>query len=290
MTDTQHSQSSSVSSSMSGSGAALAVDGQRLPRRVFLFCLIVELSFVLLDAIINFGRFSSFGPIRRLFNIAREDSLANWFMATQTFVVALVLWLIFFVYRSRRHEDAGITGKRVFGWGFLAGFFTYMAADDGALIHERMGSVFEKIYPPSKTTAEDGFFGWLQAVFPSYEWHLAVLPLFVAAGLFMLFFLWREFHDRRSRVLLLLSAGFMGFAVLLDFFEGLRSSHPWNVYAWMWKALEVKKYTVKHFARSLEEFLEMLAISVLLMLFLRHLVRIVGTRLTVFLSRSAPRG
>ncbi len=275
MTESKHKQSAPVQ------GTTLAVDGYRLPRRVFLFCLIAELSFVVLDALINFAKWSSYGPVRRLFNIAREDSLANWFMATQTFVVALVIWLIFFVHRSRRQDDPGITTKKIAAWGFLAVFFTYMAADDGALIHERMGSVFEKMYPPSKSSAADGFFGWLQAVFPSYEWHLVILPLFVAAGLFMLIFLWREFAERKTRVLLLLSAGFMGTAVLLDFFEGLRSAHPWNVYAWIWKALELKKYTVKHFARSLEEFLEMLAISVLLMLFLRHLVQTVGTRLAV---------
>jgi len=189
-------------------------------------------------------------------------------MVTQTSVAAFVLWLIFLVHRSR---NSG--AKQVFGWGFLAGFFTYMAADDGAKIHERMGTVFETLSSPSKSDSADGFFGWLQGIFPSYDWQLVVLPLFVGAGLFMLVLLLREFRDRKRRVLLFLAVGLMASAVVLDFFEGLDKSHPWNVYAWLWEVLDVRKYTVTHFSKSLEEFLEMLSISLLLMMFIRQLIQ-----------------
>ncbi len=268
-----------VSSSTSGtgtSGTRLAINGQRLPGRLFIFCLVIELSLVLLDAVVNYGELTDLGPIQRLFNITREDGLATWFMVTQTFVAALVLWLIFLVHRSRCY------GRwQVIAWGFLAGFFTYMAADDGAKIHERLGSVFSELNSSAGSGMPDDLPGRLQAIFPSYDWQLVALPLLAGAGLFMLIFLWREFRDRKGRVLLFVAAGFMAIAVGLDFIEGLDDSHAWNAQVWIREAFDLSKYTVRHFAKSLEEFLEMVAISLLLMLFTRHLIQTVDSRLVV---------
>jgi len=75
--------------------------------------------------------------------------------------------------------------------------------------------------------------------------------------------------------------GFMAIAVGLDFFEGLDDSHAWNVQVWIRDAFDLSKYTVRHFAKSLEEFLEMMAISLLLMLFIRHLIQVVDSHLVV---------
>ena len=68
--------------------ALIPLNGQRLPGRIFLFCLVVELLLVGLDAFINYGRFIDIGPIRRLFNITREDGLATWFMSCRRFLLA----------------------------------------------------------------------------------------------------------------------------------------------------------------------------------------------------------
>ncbi len=264
------------SSGTGSGGTRLTVNGQRLPGRIFVFCLVIELSLVLLDAIVNYGGLTDLGPLKRLFNITREDGLATWFMVTQTFVAALVLWLIFLVHRSR-----GSGAGQVFAWGFLAGFFTYMAADDGAKIHERLGSVFSELHSSAGSGPPDDLPGRLQAIFPSYDWQLVALPLLAGAGLFMLIFLWREFRDRKGRVLLLLAAGFMAIAAGLDFIEGLDDSHAWNVQVWIREVFDLSKYTVRHFAKSLEEFLEMVAISLLLMLFVRHLIQTVDPHLVV---------
>ena len=258
------------------SGIRIDINGQRLPGRIFVFCLVVELSLVLLDAVVNYGELTELGPLKRLFNITREDGLATWFMVTQTFVAALVLWLIFLVHRSRCYG----WGQAI-AWGFLAGFFTYMAADDGAKIHERLGSVFSELNSPAGSAPPDDLAGRLQAMFPSYEWQLVMLPLLAGAGLFMLIFLLRELHGRKGRLLLFLAAGFMAIAVGLDFIEGLDDSHAWNAHAWIREAFDLSKYTVRHFAKSLEEFLEMLAISLLLMLFIRHLIQEVDSRLVI---------
>ena len=272
---------SAATAQSSTSGARIDIDGQRLPLRIFIACLIAEILFVLLDAVVNYAEFSKYGQIQRLFNITREDGLATWFMVTQTFVAGLVLWLVFLVQRSR-----GASRGRIAGWGFLAGFFTYMAADDGAKIHERLGSVFKVAHEPRASAGQDGLLGQAQALFPSYDWHLAALPLLVAAGLFMLFFLWREFHERGERLLLVTATGCMALAVGLDFIEGLDDGHAWNVQVWIREAYDLTKYTVRHFAKSLEEFLEMLAISLLLMLFVRHLIALTGQRLTLDFSAS----
>ena len=261
------------------SGARIDINGQRLPLRIFLFCLTAEILFVLLDAVVNYAEYSKYGQIQRLFNITREDGLATWFMVTQTFVAGLVLWLIFLVQRSY-----GAGRGRIAGWGFLAVFFTYMAADDGAKIHERLGSMFSVATEAGGSIAQDGLLGRVQALFPSYDWHLAALPLLAAAGLFMLFFLWREFHARGERLLMFTAAGCMALAVGLDFIEGLDDYHAWNVQVWIREAYDLTKYTVRHFAKSLEEFLEMLAISLLLMLFVRYLVALTGQRLTLDFS------
>lgn len=126
--------------------------------------------------------------------------------------------------------------------------------------------------------------GQIQALFPSYEWQLVVLPLLVAAGLFMLFFLWREFRTRGERVLVFASAACMGLAVGLDFVEGLATRHPWNLRVWFAGEFDLHLHAAAHYFQSMEEFLEMLAISLLLMLFLRYLIRISGPGLTIDFS------
>ena len=70
------------------------VDLTRVARRVFVCCLLIEVGFVLLDYHVNYGRLTEVGAMRRLTNIAREDSLASWFGTTQTLLVALTAWVV----------------------------------------------------------------------------------------------------------------------------------------------------------------------------------------------------
>ena len=263
----------------SRSGANVNINGKSLPIRVFIFCLIAEVSFVLLDAFVNYGEGSKFSSIRHLFDSTSEVSISSWFMITQTFVAALVLWVVFLI-----HRDLAQSKPRMAGWGFLAGFFTYMAADDGAMIHEAVGSVFYDAFGAGKNANTEGFMGQIQALFPSYEWQLVVLPILVAAGVFMLIFLWREFHTRAERMLLVSAATCMGFAVGLDFIEGLAVRHPWNLRVWFAGKFDIHLHAAAHYSRSLEESLEMLAMSLLLMLFLRHLIRLSQPGLTFSFS------
>jgi hypothetical protein len=256
--------------------ALIHLNGQRLPGRIFLFCLVVEFLLVGLDAFINYGRFIDIGPIRRLFNITREDGLATWFMVMQTFFAGLVLWLIAMVQRSSLANRSNWLS-----WGFLSGFFIYMSADDAAEIHERLGSTFKYLLKTNQRETSDSLLVQIQGLFPSYEWQLVTLPLLAGAGLFMLFFLLTEFRDRKSRVILFSAVGLMTIAVLLDFFEGLEKSNAWNPHKWIRESFTLSNYTVRHFSKSIEEFLEMCAISLLLMLFTAHLIDRVDPQLTV---------
>lgn len=109
------------------------------PRHVItgllLMCVVLELAFVVLDYQVNYSRGSETSQIRRMLNITREDSLASWFGITQTFMVALTLWATWLVVRRALPRPAG---WRRLGWLALALFFTYMAIDDGAEVHERL--------------------------------------------------------------------------------------------------------------------------------------------------------
>ena len=249
---------------MPRSEVRINVDGQRLPGRIFLFCLVVELLLVALDAFINYGHFIDIGPIRRLFNITREDGLATWFMVIQTFLAS----------RSA-------SSSNWLSWGFLSGFFIYMSADDAAEIHERLGSTFKELLQTGEQETSTALLVQVQGLFPSYDWQLVALPLLAGAGLFMMIFLLTEFRDRKSRVILFSAVSIMAIAVLLDFFEGLDEDHAWNLHGWIQESFTLSEYTVRHFSKSIEEFLEMCSISLLLMLFTAHLIDRVTPQLIV---------
>ncbi len=256
---------------MHGNGH-IRIDGARLPLRLLLFCLLVEVALVVADAFLNYGGLLDSKPLRRVFNIAREDGLATWFMVLQTFVAGCVLALLALL------AKAGGEARQALGWAFLSAFFIYMSADDAAEIHERLGSTFKG----AARRGEDGAtLTELQALFPSYDWQLVVLPVFVACGVFMLWFLYRRMRERTSLLMLVAAVGCMGSAVVIDFFEGLGDEHPWNVLEYLRARFDASDYTVSHFARSLEEFLEMCGISLLLALFTRQLVAHSGTALSV---------
>jgi len=247
--------------------ASFTVDPKSLIWYVAFTAVAVEVTLVLLDFLVNYARPEGHGSIRRLFNITREDALPSWVGTTQTFLIALTLCVIWIVVRRR---CTSVWSRR--GWGALTVFFFYMAVDDGAKVHERIGSTLGDVFEDSS----------LVEVFPSYGWQLFVMPLFAVAGLLLLLFLWRELTDRRGRVLLLAALTCLTLAVGLDFIEGLDEEHSWNLHAQLDRGLGWDETTeewfgksgfeaVVHFSKSVEEFLEMLANTLLWVAFLRHL-------------------
>ncbi len=249
----------------------LSLDAERVARRVLLVCVLAELALFLLDYHVNYGRATNIGAIRRLFNTAREDGLASWLGTTQTLLAALTLW---FTYIIARPQPKPRWWKAA--WLALALFFTYMAIDDGAELHERLGTTVETLKEDSSP---------LLASFPSYTWQVLFLPFFGAFGLFMLVFLWKELDTRSSRLVLVSAIGCLALAVVLDFFEGLEPDHALTVHTYIsentnFDARAQARFarpgydTLQHFSRSAEETLEMLANSLLWFLFLRNLPRV----------------
>ena len=255
------------------SPSELQVDAARLARAVLGFCLLAEFAFVVLDYHINYGKWTETGALRRMFNIAREDSLASWFAVTQTLLIALTLWLVYAILRRSDYPR-----WRVTGWLVLAVFFTYMAVDDGAQIHERLGTAFK-----TASVAAGNSLGF----FPSYTWQLLFLPLFAALGFFTLVFSWLELREGSLRTLLAAALCLLAVAVGLDFVEGLDDDHPWNAFTWLVEHYDIDPWTrarfgssdfntLRHFSKSIEEAVEMAANSFLWFLFLRHLPSVTG--------------
>jgi hypothetical protein len=249
----------------------MQLNSQRIPINLFLLCLGIEILLVFLDVSINFYRYSDTGAIRRLFNMTREDGLGSWFMVLQTTVAAMTLLLISLLERERNRPS-----KKHWYWAILAVFFLYLSADDAAKIHERLGTLFDSY------RSEDG----IGSLFPSYGWQLAVLPFFSIAGLAMVWFLWAELKAPKARALLILAPAIMALAVTLDFFEGLEHEHPWNLYTWLSEYFQISPKTIRHFGKTTEEFLEMLSISLLLMLFVQRLLQSISPQWTIYSNSS----
>jgi len=256
----------------------LSVRARRLVVSVFAVCLGAELLFVVLDYFVNYSRGAAVASVRGLANIAREDSIASWFGTAQTWMIGLTLALIWWTVRAT--HAPGATAWRARGWLLLAVFFLYMSADDGSRIHERFGSAFKIVAMDS----DKGDSGSILHSFPSYAWQILFLPMFASVGLFVLFFLWRELRDRRSWLLVAAALGCLAVAVGLDFFEGLSGDHPWNIYSAIAERFDLEAFAqarfgrdaeevVGHFGKSIEEFLEMFANTVLWVVFLRQLTQ-----------------
>ena len=236
----------------------------RLITVLFFVLVSIEVFFVLADAIINVGELSGLSPVRRFFNITREDGVASWFGVTQTWMLGLTAAFLYVLVRA----DDAARWRRV-GWAILTIFFLYMAMDDGAMFHERIGSSAKTMLH-----GEDADSGIRVAgFFPSYAWQLVFLPIFGTFGLFILWFLNKELQVTRDKLMVVAAIGLLVLAVVADFFEGLDIDHPFNLHGWIEYTWDLTEYQVRHFSKSIEEFMEMLAMTFLWVTFLRHLVR-----------------
>lgn len=251
----------------------LSIDTGACLRGMLTFCVSVELLLFTLDYHVNMAGGSDSYPIRRLFDTASEDSLAGWFSIMQTALIAVTVWLVWAVVRQQGSRSQ----QR--GWAVLALFFTYMALDDGAFLHERVGTWFDTAGRASPLGS------WMLELFPSYRWQLVFMPLFATMGVFVFVFLLRELRGWKPKTVVFIALGFLATAVFMDFFEGLEPDHPLNPYTaltnawhldyWTARTFDQSPYdTLLHFSRSFEECLEMFAMTLLWIVFLQHLARV----------------
>ena len=220
---------------------------------IFAFLFSIEVLLFVLDYMIYWQEASSRESIRDMFSTTEEHSIAGWFAATQTFVVAMAAWAIAVLNRY----SAALRWRR-YGWILIAALFTYLSVDDGAAIHEHLGGGLKQT--PGIGDAINAY--------SSYSWHIVILPFFIAMGFFMLFFLWKELSHRNEKIGILAAFSCLAIAVIQDYIEGTTEEYDWfEIHYGM------DSSAILHFAKSLEESLEMLGMTIFLIVFLSHLMR-----------------
>jgi len=246
-----------------------------LSYRVLMICVLCEIALLLMEYFLNFTKGIETDYVREIFDLAEDHGLAGWFAVIQTFMVGITLLLIFGVSKHLGHNF--FTG---FAWLLLAAFFIYMSADDAAMIHESLGSAFgdsQEANPP----APDSFMAKVYDVFPSYNWQFAILPFFVALGIFMVCFLWVQ-TDIKQKWMMVIAVGSMAFAIALDFVDGMDEDHPYNLMRIAIETWDIDGFTLRHYneiawdaleqwSMALEETLEMFSITLFWVTFLSKL-------------------
>ncbi|PIQ24286.1 hypothetical protein COW36_23820 [bacterium (Candidatus Blackallbacteria) CG17_big_fil_post_rev_8_21_14_2_50_48_46] len=221
----------------------------------------------LLDIFLNYLEWTSIGALQRLVNVSQDDGLVNWFSSIQLFCIALVLWGVFAVLLTQKQ-----TLKRfvLWGWGFIASFFSYLALDDGSRLHERIGTAVEETFKGGGASG-GGFFSELVKHFPSFHWQLVFVPALVCIGFFVMWFMWKNLNSREQKILLFLGLSLYGFAVVLDFIEGVES-----IYTHLAASLGVKTYVISHLSILIEECSEMFGNTLIMLAFLKQLTSQAG--------------
>lgn len=202
-------------------------------RRILIGAIVAEFVLLVLDYVFNFFDVANDVSIRRIFNIAREQSVPTFFASIQALAVGLTglaLWRL-----QRRQTNKGG------GWLVVAVFWIYVAFDDNAEIHERVGSALER--------ASEGT--GLVSNFPSFAWQIFLAPLLAAGLAAAVVVVWR--HASKGRLLLLVCLGCFAVAQGFDFLEGIDGLFE------QWATnVSLADYTVSHGFRATEEMLEML--------------------------------
>lgn len=236
------------------SRAILSIDSSLFTRRVIIGCLVVEFILVALDLGLNYSRLIDSSSLRKIFNLAHENSLATWFAVLQMAGAGLVLLMLCFI---ETHQK-GFRSSR--GWGILAIIYLYLSADDAAKIHERVGSKVARILEDNSPTSLLGSWG---EYFPSYPWQWVFAPIFGVMGLYIALFLWQKLSTRKLKVIILSAFSCWALAIGIDFLEGQERLFDFLATEW-----SLKPYTVSHPFLMLEEFLEMLGATLFLLVFL----------------------
>ena len=185
------------------------------------------------------------------------------FSSFQFIAVGFVLLLITVVVRG---QTTGASSKLVAGWAFVTFMFFFLGLDDGTKLHERLGTMFNDAVTNSADEGT-GPLGTLNDWFPSYSWQVIVGPFYVAAGLFLIFFLSKQLDDPRLLGLVTLAVALFAVAQVMDFLEG-RDDDLFLHVADFFSTFEGRAV---HFSKSVEEFFEMAGTTTFLYIFLKKL-------------------
>ena len=239
------------------------IDLNRFARVAFRTSLVVIGLLLVFDYVFNYLDVLDDRSFRRIWNIARENSIPTWVSSMLAHLLAITVFAI------AATQRALLTAWKTAAWVLIGLFFLWIGIDDFAEIHEKLGGVLERLVEANANDAVADVLLWN----PSFSWHTFILPVFAAFGLFILGFLWMSF--RQFGLLRFLTLGFSCWAVAqgIDFVEGLDEAE--DLYERIQSSLGIEReYGVTHTFKVVEETLEMLGTTLLWTGFLYYLARV----------------
>jgi len=243
------------------------VNTSELIVRLFMACIGIEILLVITDYVFNYMDVFNDLSFRRIWNVARENSIPTWFASIQAQLLGLTVIFIGLT------EKTNISYKTYVAWISIGLFFIFIGIDDYASIHEKLGGVLKRIAEGSADSVTDVEHSIVVNTLlqnPSFSWHTFIAPFFIICGLAITYFIWNRF-----RALSLFRYIFIGFGCWivsqsLDFIEGLNDIDTF--YEAVQDYFNISEYyLVTHTFKVIEEYLEMLGTTFLWIGFLKYL-------------------
>ncbi|MBE9563389.1 MAG: hypothetical protein IMF12_11070 [Proteobacteria bacterium] len=241
------------------------VNMQQWIKVIFISCILAQIFLIVCDYIFNYENIFEDKSIRRIWNIARENSIPTWFASMQAQALGITVFLIATV------QSRYISRLKLWTWILIGMFFLWIGIDDMAEIHEKLGGALERM--ANKDDTEWGGPIGLLLKNPSFAWHTFIAPFFALCGLLIAIFLWTVFWKLNLTRYLVLGFGCWIIAQGIDFTEGLDNIDDY--YISIKESLDLeRKYGVSHTFKVVEEELEMLGTTLLWVGFLHYLANI----------------
>jgi len=114
---------------------------------LFILALFAIEALIVLCHILFAALFPFHNSVALFFNLNEEGNLPAWFSAIQLYSVAILLFMFF--WGKREQGD--------FSWGVLLGAagFLFLSVDEGAKVHERVGTIIDAIVVGGATSIQD---------------------------------------------------------------------------------------------------------------------------------------
>lgn len=229
-------------------------------RGVYLTLVAIATFFIIFDSVVYSFSFLFASDFIKLVDITLESNLPTWFSSTQLLFVGICAYFI------GNHRGLQKEKAKAWAWFVIAMFFAYLGIDDASRLHERIATIAGEA---AKNSDAQVFFIDAIKNFPSYYWLLIFLPIFAGFGLFMMTFLFKELEQKQVMLLFLGGMACYATAVGLDFFDGITRNYDAIVEHTLFSLNDAR-----HLSRALEEFLEMIGTTFILVSFLQHWQRI----------------
>ncbi len=217
--------------------------------------LAIALFFLLFDALQFVYSDSISRKLGKIIDITSEGNLPTLFSSLLAIMAGVTSYTISKEYdfiRSRKNKVS---------WLLIAVFFIYLGVDDSSQIHE---SIATALTDNLQNTNSGSWFSTSFLSFESYYWQLLYLPVFSVFGLYMLAYLRKEFYESKIFMTFVMGIACYIVAVILDYIDGVPAYYDLLIND------SFSFSELQHTARALEEYLEMVGNSLILIAFLSH--------------------